>query len=776
MKHLLLIGIGLSAFTSSIASAASFCNLDGYQRADGLIAESDNEGLTVTWDGAKDETLRLRLSLKNGVPTLEEIGARAGEGPWAVVARNLVPSFRVVSGYRRMEGRNAGGQFGALRRLGVPIMPETVKQYKWDAFWDAPLMIPGTEDGGHADARPPLEPMAGQRGLPRTADEIKRADIAFGMTGCEVNTNGGSIEISLPGITLGVFEGRLQYTVYKGTNLIRQEVVAKTDEDSVAYKYEAGLKGLPIEDRSRVTWRSTANTPQAYALDGLPNTAPVTLQAANRLVVADLEGGAIAAFPPPHNFFWAREISYNLGYAWYSKDSASSFSFGVRQADTEVDPANAGRGPMDYRENFALRSARPGTWQRMPVYFYVSGKGASDASEGALAFTRGDRFKALDGYKVMATHFHAAITTRLLQTGNLNNILPDFEVAKDAGINIFAPIDDDGQNGSHGAALPGAGHVKNQALYYEVARRHSSKDFLIMPNEEIMMGEDLDLAKAIGGHTDLFMSHPVYWNPTRKSGQSLVETDATYGKVYNIGSPDDLTEMMKRENLLIYMPHPRTKGSTGFPDAIKDRAYFLDETFRGIGFRWGMGIDGSETRLCELRCLPTLDDMNNWIADTPTPPKFIQAISELYAQGPGDDVYANNPVNYVKLDTLPGPDNWKPIVDALRSGDYFVTSGEVLVPHYAVEGTGRRRTIVADLEWTFPLDFVEVVWGDGRKTNRQIISTRDLPPFGVHRFEIPFDTTGKKWVRFAAWDTAGNGAMVQPIKVTGKAFGRTVRR
>ena len=36
---------------------------------------------------------------------------------------------------------------------------------------------------------------------------------------------------------------------------------------------------------------------------------------------------------------------------------------------------------------------------------------------------------------------------------------------------------------------------------------------------------------------------------------------------------------------------------------------------------------------------------------------------------------------------------------------------------------------------------------------------------GSKHFEIPFDATGKKWVRFAAWDVAGNGALVQPIKL-----------
>ena len=107
------------------------------------------------------------------------------------------------------------------------------------------------------------------------------------------------------------------------------------------------------------------------------------------------------------------------------------------------------------------------------------------------------------------------------------------------------------------------------------------------------------------------------------------------------------------------------------------------------------------------------------------------------------------------------------IVNAMKRGDYFVTSGEVLIASYAVEGTGTDRTVNADVEWTFPLDFVEVVWGDGQKTERQIISATDLPPFGRHHVRIPLSTTGKKWVRFAVWDSAGNGALVQPIKLTG---------
>jgi hypothetical protein len=101
----------------------------------------------------------------------------------------------------------------------------------------------------------------------------------------------------------------------------------------------------------------------------------------------------------------------------------------------------------------------------------------------------------------------------------------------------------------------------------------------------------------------------------------------------------------------------------------------------------------------------------------------------------------------------------------MMKGDYFVTSGEVLIPSYSVEGSGDKRTISADVEWTFPLEFAEVVWGDGQKTDRKIIPVTDLPAFGKKQFEIPFDAAGKKWVRFAVWDSAGNGAFVQPVKL-----------
>ena len=69
----------------------------------------------------------------------------------------------------------------------------------------------------------------------------------------------------------------------------------------------------------------------------------------------------------------------------------------------------------------------------------------------------------------------------------------------------------------------------------------------------------------------------------------------------------------------------------------------------------------------------------------------------------------------------------------------------------------------AEIEYTWPLEFAELVWSDGKTVDRKIIDLKDSQAFGTRSFAIPFDGTGKKWVRFAVWDSAGNGAWVQPI-------------
>jgi hypothetical protein len=156
--------------------------------------------------------------------------------------------------------------------------------------------------------------------------------------------------------------------------------------------------------------------------------------------------------------------------------------------------------------------------------------------------------------------------------------------------------------------------------------------------------------------------------------------------------------------------------------------------------------------------------MNNWSG-----PKYMIAEGDTYRKNPDDETYPQLVVNYVKLDKIPKfGDGWSPVLKAMRAGDFYATSGEVLFQNWGIEGTGPRRFYTADVEWTFPPEFAELVWGDGKTASREVIAMNQMPPLSSHKFHIPFDVAGKKWVRFAVWDSAGNGALTQPIHLEGR--------
>jgi hypothetical protein len=724
-----------------IPSAGSMpCDFTGYREVPGLKAETSEGALRVTWRGAKGQELRLSFGLMNTAPIIREMAVRGEGGEWTALGHNLNPEFHVTTGKRRISEQ----QLNPLRQLGLDRDPEFLEREKWKVFWDAPLVIPGS-----TGTNP---------GLPRTPDEIRRTTATYNSTGCQVKTDGARLEVTFPGLSMGVFSGQLQFTVYKGTNLLRMEAVAKTQEPSVAYHYRAGLKGFRADEAKRVVWRDVAQAWQKYEFGGSPNTDPVALRARNRLAIVETAGGSVAVFPPPHKFFFGREIELNLGYVWYRKDDGSSFSVGVRQADREEMYRPFGfsddvwqRRSRQARNfamgNFALYNAPPGSWQRMAAYYYLSPEPGIATHAAVMAFTHDDRYKAIPGFQVAVSHFHTAFHEQVLDAGSIDFQPPWIPTFRALGINIAMMSD---FHGDGHAKDPGPLRLSEQKAYFEASRRHSDHDFLIMPGEEPNA--------YFGGHYTTVFPKPVYWTHVRQAGQPVVENHAEYGKVYHVGSVADELQMLIAENGLVWQAHPRTKGSSGYPDAIRETEHFRSDRFLGGAYQ-SLPVDLSESRLCELRCLGTLDDMNNWAG-----PKYLVAEGDTYAKFPDDDTYQHLMVNYLKLDRLPKfDDDWTPIVKAMRAGEFFVTSGEVLFKSFAIEGTGNQRTVVADLEWTFPLEFVELVWGDGQKTDRKIIPASEHPPFGSHRFRIPFDATGKKWVRFAAWDSAGNGAFWQPV-------------
>jgi hypothetical protein len=731
--------LGLSFLSGMAAAQTLNCNLTDYKSVDGIKAEASRNAVVLTWQGEAGQQLRASFALRDGQPIVQELAAKKLGGQWIVLGKDLTPQFEVTTGRRRISST----EMDILKQQHTDT-PANIEQYKWNVFWDAPLVIPGTKR------------MAGPG---RTADEIARTAVSYKSDACTVKTDGDRVSVTFNGLTLGLFAGDLQFTAYKGSNLLRQEALAKTDAPSVAYIYKAGLKGFNIANDTKVVWRDTSQVWQENDFGGDINKEPVNLRARNRLEILDVGAGSIGILPPPHKFFFARENEVNLGYVYYRKDSDTSFSLGAMQPEHGEGYAPWGISDEVWKrrtntareqvENYALYNAPPGTMQRMAVYYYLSPSNDHVTQQAVMAYTHDDVYKPVPGFKTVTGHFHLELNEMIRDRGTSDYSPTWVPVFRGLGINIvyLGDFHDDSEIND-----PGPKKFSEQKLYFEGARKLSDKNFLVIPAEE---------ANAfLGGHWYLMTPKPVYFShQVPAKGQPFEENDPVYGHVYHLGSSDDVLKMVNQEKAIMWTAHPRTKSSAMFPDTYKDKDYFLSDRF--IGESWeSLPVDLSQKRLCEVRCFGTNDDMSNWAPK----PKFMLAEGDTYMKRPDDDTYPFLAINYLKLDKVPTySESWAPIVEGIHEGNFFGTTGEILFHNWGIEGSGAKSIYTANIEYTFPLDFAELVWSDGTKVDRQIVNLTDTTAFGTKSFRIPFDATGKKWVRLAVWDSAGDGAWLQPV-------------
>jgi hypothetical protein len=744
------------AMLTGVAAAQSLnCDLQGYKATDGLKATSSGGVVTMTWQGEGAQELRASFGIRNGQPFIQELAARAGSGKWTLLGKDLFPDFQVSTGKRRI----SQAQRTQLQALNLDT-PEEESKRKWNTFWDAPLVIPGRGD---------------TTDLPRTEAEITHASVSYQSSSCKVATEGNQLSVTFDGLKLGIFAGDLRFIAYKGTNLLRQEAVAKTQEPSVAYIYKAGLRGFSITPETKLIWRDSAEHTQTEYFGGAPNTEPVSLRARNRMAILDVGPGSLAVFPSPHKFFFAREDEVNLGYVYYRKDNDSSFSLGVMWPDqgegyhpwgaTDAEWKRRTETSRGHADNYALYNAPAGTEQRMAVYYYLNAGDDRSTRESVLAYTHNDVFKPVPGYKVMTGHFHTDFNEQLRDRNTLDYQPPWVAVFRALRINILylADFHDD----SH-PSDPGPIRFAEQKVYFEGSQRVSDKDFLVIPAEEP--------DAYIGGHWYLMTPKPVYYTHTlgphepkagpstgnsRPEGHPFEEDLPGYGHVYHLGSAEDILNFINKENAIMWTTHPETKNSEGYPRAYKDTPFFLSDRF--IGASWeSLPVDLSEKEECEVRCFGVEDDMSNWAPKA----KYMITEGDTYTKWPDDETYPQLAINYLKLDKVPMyNESWSPVLEAIRRGDLYGTNGEVLFHNWGVQGSGASSVYTASIEYTFPLEFADLVWGDGTRTGHKFIDLRDTMPFGTKEFKIPFDATGKKWIRLSVWDSTGSGAWDNPINL-----------
>lgn len=300
----------------------------------------------------------------------------------------------------------------------------------------------------------------------------------------------------------------------------------------------------------------------------------------------------------------------------------------------------------------------------------------------------------------------------------------------------------------------------------------SAPDLLFLPGEEANIALGRARPGKESGHWMYLFPRPVYWTMNRSAEQPFVEEIAPFGAVYHVGDGADMQKLLERENGLAWTSHARIKGSSWTPDFFRHEEFFLSRHWLGAAWK-AMPADLSHDRLGR-RALDLLDDMANWGQQ-----KYLPGEVDVFKLDHTHELYGHMNVNYIRVspDRVPRfTEGWQPVLDSLRAGRFFVTTGEVSIPDFTVDGkesgstirveAGKKPEVKVEVTWTFPLQFIELISGDGSHVFRERVDMSDTAPFGSRSLRLAPELSGRTWLRLEAWDVAGDGAFTQPVWLT----------
>ena len=696
-------------------AVALLITLNPLARAEnGVRVERDEEKTRLSWPIADREEGWLNLDLRPGKPLVEGLGLsltrRAADG-----------------GERKIELLKAVDPVFFLTvgsRENPPDRPSGMSVF--NVFFDSPAQRP------HRRYQARLTPSR-----------------------VTVSARGGRATARVEGLSAGPFSGAVEFTVYAGARLVHVEAVVRAKEENRAFLYDAGLVSDAL-NWTQAAWFDTEGKLRREPTDAQAADRPLAVR--HRALAVESSAGSIAVFPPPHQYFFPRDETGNQQTVWLGaghRGLERRPGFGVRQTET---------GGGRYVPWF---NAPPGTDQRLGVFYLLTAGGAPEALAETLKFTRGDRFPDLPGKVAFTSHWHMATATAAIEENakKKTRSTPDFvKMFKDMNVRIvhLAEFHGDGHPND-----PGPLRLPELQAMFDECRRLSDDRLLFLPGEEANVHLRADTPGRNPGHWLYLFPRPVYWTMRRAPGQPFEEDLSPFGRVYHIGDQTDMIRLLTAERGLAWTAHPRIKASNWAPDAYKDSDFFKSPLWLGGGWK-AMPADLSSPRL-GARVLDLLDDMANWGAK-----KYAPGEVDVFKIDHTHELYGHMNVNYLTLARAPRFEgDWTPVLDALRAGKFFVTTGEVLLTAFTVNDQGSGSTVQLPpdgrpelqlaLGWTFPLRFAEIISGDGVKVYRERIDLSDGPAFGSKTWTLHPDLSGRKWVRVEVWDVAANGAFSQPV-------------
>lgn len=699
-------------------------DLSNYNEKSGIRISQNGDLLTITWAltsglAAQDSgSIAFNLQQGNSNPLIQSLNIKEVSGTTIDILDNLIPYTAILTTRKRTVPE-------ALGDCEFPPLPQF--DTTWDLTWDTPAY--GDTYGATLS--------------------VENASVVSGKS---------SLTLILGEWTAGIFSGKLHFSVYDGSPLVFMESQVSTSNDHIAILYHAGLTG------DNAGWSKIARYDPDYSF----TSTDVSLtdrddEHAVRYRMIGAQGsqsGAIAVFPPPHffNSLYDFVASPGLKNSWYGRNHAalagkspimsSEFGIGIRDDST---PA----------KTFA--NAPPGSIQRLGMFIVLDKDGVESAMEKARSYTHSDRFPDLAGYRKVTNHWH------------LNEQIDIDDDAKkvftDMGLNIYITA------AFHHRGHPNdTGEIRCRELddLFNRLRDYSDEDFLVLPGEEVSRhlltlpegGCTGSGSAPKDGHWMALFPKPVYWTRFKENENTPFKQNLDpFGEVYHVNNEEEMVNLIKAENALAWTAHPRLKGSMWHPDAAKDKEWF-HEDFWMAGEWKNQPPDFSQNRL-GTKFLNALDDQSNWGER-----KYLLPDGDLFFARPENEMYSQMNVMYLQMDKLPAfDDDWSPILNAIKTGKSFISTGEIVLNRFSVNGSGPGEEanaapasdIEAVIEGTFPLRNAYLFSGDSSEVYVESIDLSNSKEFTPYEFSMTADLSKRSWVRLEVWDVATNGAFTQPV-------------
>ena len=128
---------------------------------------------------------------------------------------------------------------------------------------------------------------------------------------------GSRATVSIGDVTIGPFTGELRFTLYRERawctsrpSCTRRKIVVQSSMTQVC--------ALAAASKTRFAWVDTEGKLRREAI--AHESSDRHLAVRHRALIAETDSGSVACFPPPHQFFFPRDLTENLSTVWFGRD------------------------------------------------------------------------------------------------------------------------------------------------------------------------------------------------------------------------------------------------------------------------------------------------------------------------------------------------------------------------------------------------------------------------------------------------------------------------